>query len=239
MAEFRQVLKADDQASVKVTKFSKNIKKAGKQVNSFGQQFKAVFGAQLLLKGLGQATQAVKNFVGQFGEVARAGDIFDKMSKRVGVSVEFLSEFGFVAELAGTSIEALEPGFKRAAKAMNDASIGLESASRGFDALGISVTDNQGKLRVMDELIFEVSDKFSMMTDETRKVAIAQDIFGRGGALMIPILNQGTAAIREQIQEAKRLGISWTAEAAKGAADYRSEERRVGKECRSRWSPYH
>ena len=23
------------------------------------------------------------------------------------------------------------------------------------------------------------------------------------------------------------------------AADYRSEERRVGKECRSRWSPYH
>ena len=24
-----------------------------------------------------------------------------------------------------------------------------------------------------------------------------------------------------------------------GAADFRSEERRVGKECRSRWSPYH
>ena len=24
-----------------------------------------------------------------------------------------------------------------------------------------------------------------------------------------------------------------------GLADYRSEERRVGKECRSRWSPYH
>ena len=25
----------------------------------------------------------------------------------------------------------------------------------------------------------------------------------------------------------------------KGIYDYRSEERRVGKECRSRWSPYH
>ena len=24
-----------------------------------------------------------------------------------------------------------------------------------------------------------------------------------------------------------------------GRVDYRSEERRVGKECRSRWSPYH
>ena len=28
-------------------------------------------------------------------------------------------------------------------------------------------------------------------------------------------------------------GFSWWAK------DYRSEERRVGKECRSRWSPYH
>ena len=28
-------------------------------------------------------------------------------------------------------------------------------------------------------------------------------------------------------------------EAAGGSNDYRSEERRVGKECRSRWSPYH
>jgi len=27
--------------------------------------------------------------------------------------------------------------------------------------------------------------------------------------------------------------------ADKGSADKRSEERRVGKECRSRWSPYH
>ena len=36
---------------------------------------------------------------------------------------------------------------------------------------------------------------------------------------------------------------SWTVpELMKGVADYgyeRSEERRVGKECRSRWSPYH
>ena len=30
-----------------------------------------------------------------------------------------------------------------------------------------------------------------------------------------------------------------TLDAAKAAAGQRSEERRVGKECRSRWSPYH
>src|SRR2546429_8443569 len=32
---------------------------------------------------------------------------------------------------------------------------------------------------------------------------------------------------------------AFAAEAGIGAAERRSEERRVGKECRSRWSPYH
>src|SRR3712207_774752 len=44
------------------------------------------------------------------------------------------------------------------------------------------------------------------------------------------------AALRERLKEAKGIGTPATrAEIIKG----RSEERRVGKECRSRWSPYH
>ena len=31
----------------------------------------------------------------------------------------------------------------------------------------------------------------------------------------------------------------WEGSAPQNASDMRSEERRVGKECRSRWSPYH
>ena len=53
---------------------------------------------------------------------------------------------------------------------------------------------------------------------------VAQDIFI--GNNSIP---QGTSAIGKVVKATK--GKSW------GRA--RSEERRVGKECRSRWSPYH
>jgi len=35
------------------------------------------------------------------------------------------------------------------------------------------------------------------------------------------------------------LDLNLTAMIARAAGDLRSEERRVGKECRSRWSPYH
>ena len=89
----------NDKGQPKVTQLGKGFKKAEKQASRFGETFAAVFGAQLLLKGLGLATQAVKDFVGAFGEVAKIGDDFDKMSKRIGVSVETLSGFGFAAQL--------------------------------------------------------------------------------------------------------------------------------------------
>ncbi len=44
-----------------------------------------------------------------------------------------------------------------------------------------------------------------------------------------------SASINEQIEQLKKEVEQYQSEKAK----LRSEERRVGKECRSRWSPYH
>ena len=46
----------------------------------------------------------------------------------------------------------------------------------------------------------------------------------------------GGGELTENIDD---VGGAGTAEFASKAIDIRSEERRVGKECRSRWSPYH
>ena len=43
-------------------------------------------------------------------------------------------------------------------------------------------------------------------------------------------MEKGCNLMLEEIRNKKRIRI---------ISDYRSEERRVGKECRSRWSPYH
>ena len=51
------------------------------------------------------------------------------------------------------------------------------------------------------------------------------------------------AALGDYLTRAEALGFhsAWTQEAVLSSAPTlaRSEERRVGKECRSRWSPYH
>src|SRR2546422_11248137 len=44
---------------------------------------------------------------------------------------------------------------------------------------------------------------------------------------------------RARLTDAQTAAIRWLAAQPNGPAKVRSEERRVGKECRSRWSPYH
>ena len=53
---------------------------------------------------------------------------------------------------------------------------------------------------------------------------------------------ENSALMQEMnVNEMQEVNGGWVALAlaVAGAAIYRSEERRVGKECRSRWSPYH
>ena len=50
------------------------------------------------------------------------------------------------------------------------------------------------------------------------------------------VLDQANRYLREQPVTITAVRAT---RSAGGAHDFRSEERRVGKECRSRWSPYH
>src|SRR3712207_6328447 len=47
------------------------------------------------------------------------------------------------------------------------------------------------------------------------------------------------AVLYIQAHQAGDLAVRWNCKAAHCGSCSRSEERRVGKECRSRWSPYH
>src|SRR5574340_1436591 len=62
-------------------------------------------------------------------------------------------------------------------------------------------------------------------------------------AMVRAILRQGlTQAYRRALRRARRALHTCRPDRIMGASpqeDGRSEERRVGKECRSRWSPYH
>ena len=67
-----------------------------------------------------------------------------------------------------------------------------------------------------------------------------QDLDGIDAEVMYGILGIGLRMQdRELIQAVYEIYNDWAADFCKSNPRRRSEERRVGKECRSRWSPYH
>src|SRR5690554_7515079 len=92
--------------------------------------------------------------------------------------------------------------------------------------------------------------RFAKASDDNRKqslkfgltdainVPVSQQVVAAGLGVMIFIMFQRVAA--DTMTSAQFLQfITAAALIAKPLRSVRSEERRVGKECRSRWSPYH
>lgn len=80
-------------------------------------------------------------------------------------------------------------------------------AANMFTALGINVKSSTGELKSADVVMGEISDKFAVMADGSTKAALASELMGDAGADLIPVLNQGGAAIAASTAEAERMGL--------------------------------
>lgn len=145
-------------------------------------------------------------------------DDMGKAAQRMGVGVENLSRLGYAARLSDVSIEQLGTSMNKLNRNMAAIAAGDGGeAGRAFRAIGVSVTDAAGQLKSGDQVMREVADRFSRMQDGAGKTAIAMAIFGKSGADMIPLLNGGSAAMRELGDEADRTGQTISESAARNA----------------------
>ena len=191
-----------------VEKIKAPLAKIGSQFESWGKKA-AIAGA-----AVGAAMIAIAK------TTANAGDEINDLSKRTGISTELLSSYKLAAEKAGSSLGGFATAMRGLSARMLDAQTGSAEAKRAFDALGVSVTDSNGKLRPLNEVLLDVANRFSRMEDGAGKAALAQDIFGRSGMELIPLLNQGAAGLKEEAEMAKTLGVVFSTEAAANADEF-------------------
>lgn len=160
-------------------------------------------------------------------KTANTGDEIQKMALRTGFSTEALSEYRHAAELSGASLETVEKGVKRMQKVIFDAEKGLSTANDAFDALGLSLEDIQGLSP--EEQFQKLSGAIADIEDPSRRAALAQEVFGRAGTEMLPMLSAGADGIADMRQEARDLGIVFDQEAADSAAQFNDDMDRLRK----------
>jgi hypothetical protein len=202
------------------------------QVAKLGSTFKQVEGAtQSLTSKLGPLSGAlgtlapiatIGGLAAMAGRTIELGDALNDMSQRTGVSVESLARFRKAAATSGIELDTVAKHLVKLSKGLYEtAQTGKGPASEALRTLGISATDAAGKLKTADQVTLEIANKFKTMPDGIEKTALAMQLFGKSGADMIPMLNEGGKAIES-------LSVKMTAAFAKKADEYNDKLAMLG-----------
>lgn len=182
---------------VKNSALVKGLDQAGKELARLGANI-ARIGGSLAAAGAaitGPLSAAVLRFVS-------VGSALQDMSSRTGVSGTALAELGYAAEQTGASMGDVENGLRRMQRTVNDASTGMASAADALGELGLSAAQLEG---MSPEDQFElIGQRMAAIEDPTKKAAVAMEIFGRSGTMLLPMLDN----VRELRQEARDLQLA-------------------------------
>lgn len=171
----------------------------------------AAFGSKLALgfaAVAAAATAAAAAVTSQVHSAIESADKLNKMSQSTGISTEELSKLKYAADLSDVSTETLGKSVGKLSKAMaSAASEGAGPAASAFSAMGVAVKNQDGTLRSSSDVLKDVADKFAFYKDGAEKTNLAIQIFGKSGAALIPLLNQGRDGLQQAGDEAERFGL--------------------------------
>ena len=196
--------------------------------NSINQMNTGFSGIVVRLGAVGLAIQGAKSIIsglgGSFDAVFKAGvdfaDQLNDQSEKLAMTTEELSRYGYAAQMGGTSADTFNAAIVKLNKNVSDTASGVGTAAETFNKLGVSVTNSEGALKSNDELLKEIADQFQSMPNSANKTAAAIALFGKSGAELIPMLNGGSAGIKELADEADRLGLTISTQASQQAARF-------------------
>ena len=122
-------------------------------------------------------------------------DAFGKLSRQTGIAADSLQAYVNAGKLAGVEQATIEKGLRRLAQSMREADQGVATYADAYKALGVSVRDSDGNLKESEVVLAQLADRFKEMPNGATKAALAMEIFGRSGAQLIPMLNEGGDAL--------------------------------------------
>jgi hypothetical protein len=199
----------------------------------------AINSAMRGLKGLGEQTSILKRAFAGIGAVAvgqfltrtataaiQYGDELQKASIKSGVAVEQLSALAYAAKQSDIDLGSLSESLKKMQLALSQATTGGKEQKKTLDALGISLEDI--KNLNADEQFILIAQQISSLKNPADKARAATELFGRAGANLLPLFEDGAEGIRKATEEAKNLGFVLGSEQVKKLADADDALKRLG-----------
>lgn len=203
-----------------LARLESDLGKANRLSEKFAEEQKRRYARIGKVIGAAIATFSVGAFSSWIQQSIDAADAAAETAQSLGITIEAYQGLSFAASTAGVEQEGLTGALNKFNKTIAAAAAGGKKQAAAFGDIGVSVRDANGGLKDADQLLLEVADKFQGYEDGANKAALAQELFGKTGAKLIPLLNQGKQGITDLMTQAQRLGLVMSSEAAAAADQF-------------------
>ncbi len=170
---------------------------AGKSTDMLGASFKGLENIAKNAAGAIAGYFAFSSFKEGIKGALDYAESINHVRQAAGMSADQVYALSAQAKLADVSFESVQKSTAKFNKNLGEASMGTGDARKAFQNLGLSLKDNDGHMIGAYEQMGKISDRFKDMPDGASKTTLAMQLFGKSGASMIPILNQGSDALSE------------------------------------------
>jgi hypothetical protein len=190
-------IKADVQGENNIRRLGNSMQGLQGQVKNAALGFNSFKGA---VAGVGAAIAGSAIVGGLTAVVKRsidAGDELFNLQAKTGLAANALIGIGNAAKLADVDMATLGKGLTKLNVNLVKAAEGNEDLARKFQALGVQVKDSNGQVVPADKALKQIADRFADMPDGAQKAAAAVALFGKSGADLIPLLNEGAASMEK------------------------------------------
>jgi hypothetical protein len=163
-----------------------------------GDGFKRIGELFLVSMGVGKLVEMTAH-------TAAFADELDKARQKTGMTTDALQRLKFAGDLTNVGFAAMSTGLRVLAQRMLLAQENSKETVDAFEAVGIS--GDEIKNLSLQQVLEKIADKFHDTADGAAKLGLAQQLLGRRGSELIPVLDLGSAGMRKLGDEAERMGL--------------------------------
>lgn len=148
-----------------------------------------------------------------------------RLNRTTGMEMETASAWAEVTRVRGINAQSFQRGLVSLSKQMESARHGTKASIQMFDDLGVSM--DAIKAGDTGKVMMQMSDGFAAMKNPAQKAAYAQKLLARQGQELLPMFNQGSAAIQEQLDMAKKYGAVIGEEGTEHTKEFMARQREL------------
>lgn len=207
-----------------VNNATRNLGVIAARTDGFQQKMGAFFARAKGVIGAYLGFRAVRAITSDY---AAGADAVAKFSAGLSLNTQRYQGLVHAVQLGGSDQETLNKALGQLSKRALEASQGLITNVRAFREAGIEWKDAQGNLKGADQLFLELADGLNNLDDSNKAAGLSMQLMGRTGLKLRNTMQAGSKAIKEQIEQAKKLGFVLSKEQLKAAENFNDEMLRV------------